>query len=339
MILHYIGGKLLGKDVTLLDTPMEDDARALSAILRQHYEQTARYPKNIYLPCDLEDQGTLAVLFGEAAGFSVTLHTPKRGDKRQMIEVAAENASVEVERHGSKEEKIRGILTWLQKALDLPAPPMRVEAFDISNLGDSGIVAGMTVFQNAQPRKRDYRKFQIKSVTTQDDYHSMEEVLSRRFARYREGDVKFAPLPDLLLIDGGQTHVAVAERVMERFDLSIPAFGMVKDARHKTRALITAHGAEIGIQAVPQVFSFIATVQEETHRFALAYQKSLRGKTIGSSLDKIPGVGKTRRDAVLRAFKTVKQIRTKSVDELSAVVPRSAAEAIVSYFASENGGE
>ncbi|MCL2568551.1 MAG: excinuclease ABC subunit UvrC [Oscillospiraceae bacterium] len=338
-VLHYGNGRLLDKDYELIDNPLEDSAEAISAIVRQYYGRRERYPATIYLPLEIDDLEPLEEFLSQEAGHRVKITVPQRGEKRQLVEAAMENAKVEAERAASQEEKVRGILQWLQKALGLEAPPLRIEAFDISNLGADDIVAAMAVFVNGRPLKRDYRKFRIKSLTAPDDYHSMEEVLTRRFQRYLDGDSSFGELPDLVLIDGGATHAAVAAGVVERLGLAVPVFGMVKDAKHRTRALVTKDGSEIGMGAVPQVFAFIGTVQEETHRFAITYQRSLRMGNYGSALDDIPGVGKKRRDDLLRHFKTVKRIREATMEELREVVPKNTAEAIFGYFAEDGKGE
>ena len=173
-----------------------------------------------------------------------------------------------------------------------------------------------------------------------DDYASMEQVLTRRFRRYLEGDEKFAHKPDLLLIDGGLEHVRVARRVLEALELDIPAFGMVKDDRHRTRALVHPDGREIGIQAVPAVFSLIGQIQEETHRFAIEYHRQLQsGHVKGSALDKIPGVGEARRRQLLKHFKSVKAVREASLEELEKAVPRNTAQAVFQYFHEAPGQE
>ena len=169
--------------------------------------------------------------------------------------MADKNAREEILIATTKAQRSLKTLEWLQRALELDAPPERIEAFDISNLGDSGIVAGMTVFQHGRPRKSDYRKFRIRTTDGQNDYGAMHEALTRRFQHYLDGDPGFCPLPDLLLIDGGAEHAAVAQAVLDGFGLSVPVFGMVKDDRHRTRALITPGGHEIGIAANPAVFS------------------------------------------------------------------------------------
>lgn len=335
-ILHYIDGSLLDKDYEIIDTPLEAPEAAISAILRQYYgDDNMRYPKSVYLPFEMDDLEALEAFLLQKAGHKVEIFTPKRGDKLKLVENAMENAKAEVERFSSKEEKVRGILAWLAKSLHLPAPPLRIEAYDISNLGDSDIVAVMTVFENARPKKSHFRKSRIQSVTKQDDYASMEEVLTRRFMRYLSGDPGFSQTPDLLLIDGGSRHVAVCEKVLKHLGLSIPAFGMVKDDKHRTRALISAKDEEISMTAVPQVFSFIANVQEETHRFAIAYQRSLRTKQFTSGLDHISGVGEMRRNALLKHFKTIKNIKAASLEELTKVVPKNTAKAVFDHFKKE----
>ena len=208
----------------------------------------------------------------------------------------------------------------------------RMEAFDISNLGDTGIVAGMTVFQHGRPRKSDYRKFRIRTTDGQNDYGSMHEAVTRRFQHYVDGDPGFCPLPDLLLIDGGAEHASVAQAVLNGFGLQVPVFGMVKDDRHRTRALITPGGHEIGIAANPAVFAFIGTIQEETHRFSIDYQRRLRRESLSSELDQIPGVGEKRRNALLKAFRGVKAIRAASYEELCAAVPAGVARAVYDHY-------
>ena len=201
--------------------------------------------------------------------------------------------------------------------------------------GDSGIVAGMTVFVSGKPLKRDYRKFRMKETQTQNDYASMHEAVSRRIQRYLDGDEKFSPLPDLLLIDGGAEHATVAQTVLEELNVSLPVFGMVKDDRHRTRALITPGGHEIGISGNQAVFSLIGTIQEETHRYSIEYQRSLRNASLTSQLDQIPGVGQKRRNDLLKAFRSVKAVKEASLEQLKEVVPKNTAEAVYEFYHKE----
>ncbi|HHT17302.1 MAG TPA: excinuclease ABC subunit UvrC, partial [Papillibacter sp.] len=338
VVLHYIGGTLLGKDFEIIETPVEEEAEAISGLLRQYYQGRGVYPRTICVPADLPDAVSLERLFTETCGHRVYIEAPKRGEKARLIETAQLNAREETERVTTREEKTLKTLEWLQKALQLPAIPERMEAFDISNTGGSDIVASMTVFVKGRPLKRDYRRFKIKTLEGQDDYHSMMEVVSRRIIRYKEGDEKFSPLPDLMLIDGGATHAAAAESVLMREGVSVPVCGMVKDGRHRTRALVLPDGQEIGISSNPAVFALIGTIQEETHRFAIEYHRSLRTKsTVASKLDGVEGVGPKRRENLLKRFGSLKGILSASVEELSEVVPKAVAQRILEQLGSQSG--
>ena len=332
VVLHYVDGEMAGKDFELLPEPVESDEEALGRLAAQYYAGRGAWPKTVLLPLELEDRAELERFLTERAGRAVRLVCPKRGDKAALTETACLNAREEVLRATTMLERRSKTIEWLQKTLETPTPPRRIEAFDISNTGDFGIVAGMVVFVEGKPLKRDYRRFKMKTVTTQDDYASMYEAVSRRFSRAVEGDEKFAEIPDLLLIDGGEAHAETAERALCDLGLTLPVFGMVKDDRHRTRALITSDGREIGIDGVPAVFSFIGTIQEEVHRWSVEYHRSLRSLAIGSALDRIPGVGEKRRNRLLKHFKSVKAIRAASFEELRAVVPSNTARAVYDYF-------
>lgn len=334
VVLHYVEGDLAAKDFDLIETPMEEEeGTVLSSLVREYYVGRARLPKQILLPCELPDQVPLTRMLSEQVGRRVELVTPQRGAKMDLIRLANQNAREEVERATTREERQNKLLELLGRMLALEGPPKRMESYDISNTGASDIVASMVVYENGRPLKRDYRRFKLKDMNGPDDYASMEQVLTRRFRRYLDGDEKFADKPDLLLIDGGLEHVRVARRVLETLNLDIPAFGMVKDDRHRTRALVHPDGREIGIQAVPAVFSLIGQIQEETHRFAIEYHRQLQaGHVKGSVLDKIPGVGEKRRQQLLKHFKSVKAVKEASLEELEKAVPRNTAQAVFQYF-------
>ena len=334
VVLHFAGGDLAAKDWELIDTPMEEDrADILSALVRQYYAPRGQIPKQILLPCALEDEVPLMRLFSEQAGHRVELVTPQRGAKMDLIRLANKNAAEEVERWTTREERQSKLMELLGRMLGLEAPPRRIESYDISNQGADDIVASMVVYVNARPLKRDYRRFKLKDMDGPDDYASMDQVLRRRFQRYLDGDEKFADKPDLLLIDGGVNHANVAVRVLEELNLSIPVFGMVKDDRHRTRALVTPEGREIGIQANQAVFSLIGQIQEETHRFAIEFHRQQQNQRVkGSVLDKIPGVGEKRRADLLKHFKSVKNIKAASLAELEEAVPKNTARAVYEYF-------
>ena len=321
-VLHFTDGNLTGKDFALMDEPLEPDGEAVADLVRQYYAERGAWPRQILLPCEIEGVDALQRLLTEQAGHKVALETPKRGERRRLTESAAMNAQEEILRATTAQQRGQKTLEWLQKALELPDLPARIEAFDISNLGDTGIVAGMTVFRNGKPLRRDYRKFRMKETQTQNDYASMREAVTRRFRRYLEGDETFGALPDLLLIDGGAEHAAVARDVLAELKLDVPVF-------------VTPDGAEIGIAANPAVFALIGSIQEETHRYSIAYQRSLRNAALASELDAIPGVGETRRNALLKAFRSVKAVREADLEQLRAVVPKRTAQAVYDYYHKE----
>ena len=341
VVLHFLEGELAAKDFDLLETPMEEDeSSVLSSLVREYYVGRTRLPKQILLPCELGDQVPLTRLLSEQVGRRVELLTPQRGAKMDLIKLANQNAQEEVIRATTREERQNKLLESLGKMLALEAPPRRMESYDISNQGASDIVASMVVYVDGRPLKRDYRRFKLKDMDGPNDYASMEQVLTRRFRRYLDGDEKFADKPDLLLIDGGLEHVRVARRVLEAMSLHIPAFGMVKDDRHRTRALIHPDGQEIGIQAIPAVFALIGQIQEETHRFAIEYHRQLQtGHVKTSALDKIPGVGEKRRQQLLKRFKSVKAVREASLEQLREAVPQNTAQAVYQYFHGEKNGK
>ena len=334
VVLHYVDGELAAKDWDLIDTPMEEDTSdVVSALVRQYYGSRGRLPGQILLPGELADEAPLTRMLSEQAGCRVSLVTPQRGAKMDLIRLANKNAAEEVERWTSREERQNKLLELLGRMLDLEGAPRRMESYDISNQGADDIVASMVVYVDGKPLKRDYRQFKLKDMAGPDDYAAMEQVLTRRFQRYLDGDEKFAGRPDLLLIDGGENHARVAVRVLETLGLSIPVFGMVKDDRHRTRALVTPDGREIGIQGNQAVFSLIGQIQEETHRFAIEFHRQQQARRVRSSvLDQIPGVGEKRRAQLLKHFKSVKNIRAASREQLEGVVPKNTAKAVYDYF-------
>lgn len=337
-VLHFVNGDLVGKDTEMMEEPLEEDAEAISDLVRQYYTaHRGGWPKSILLPCEIDDRQDLEELLSQCSGRRIYIETPKRGERVRLIESATLNAREETQRRTTAAQRRSKTLEWLQRTLELETFPERIEAFDISNLGSTGIVAAMTVHVDGRPLKRDYRKFRIKDLEIQDDYASMYQAVFRRFKHYADGDERFSPLPDLLLIDGGDTHAAVAVQAQMELGLRVPTFGMVKDDRHRTRALISPEGQEIGISQNQAVFSLIGNIQEETHRFAIEYQRLLRNESYGSALDKIPGVGSKRRNELIKYFKSVKAVKEASVEQLRLVVPKNTAQAVYDYFHSGEG--
>ena len=334
VVLHFALGDLAAKDWELMETPMEEgEGEILSALLRQYYVNRSHLPKQILLPCELEDEVAVTRLLSESCGRRVELLTPQRGAKMDLIKLANKNAAEEVERATTKAERVSKTLELLGTMLGMATPPQRIESYDISNQGADDIVASMVVYQGGRPLKRDYRRFKLKGMDAPNDYASMDQVLTRRFQRYLDGDEKFSPLPDALFIDGGAEHARVAVGVEERLGFHIPVFGMVKDDRHRTRALVTPDGAEIGIQRIPVVFALVGQIQEETHRFAIEFHRQQQSQRVkGSELDKIPGIGEKRRGELLKQFKSVKAVKEASLAQLQAAVGKATGQVVYDYF-------
>ena len=331
-VLHYVQGSLIDKDYEIV--PVSDSGEeAVSALVKQYYLTRNAAPRQILLPCEMEDAEYFAQYLLEQLNKKVRIHVPQRGDNSKLVDLAIKNAKEEAIRITSKEERRSGTLKLLQQMLGLPELPRRMESYDISNIAGTDIVASMVVFQEGKPFKSGYRHFKLEGLEDQDDYASMRQVLSRRFTHFLAGDKGFETKPDLLLIDGGVEHAKTVQETLKPMGIEIPIFGMVKDDRHRTRALVTPSGEAIGIASQQSVFSLIGSIQEETHRFAITYHRKLRSKRMqGSSLDKIPGIGPKRRQALLKQFKTVSAIKAASLEELLQVLPRDAANAVYEFF-------
>lgn len=329
-VLHFIDGALFERDVAVVGQELSGEAGdTVSSFLKQFYLPRRAFPRRILIPCELEDRDTIEAWLRELSGRRVELIFPQRGEKKRLIEMAENNAREEAVRLTTREERVSALLTALQKMLGLPVLPRRIEAYDVSHTAGADTVAAMTVFVDAHPLKKDYRRYKIRVQAASDDYQAMREVLSRRLDRLLAGDKGFSTPPDLLLIDGGQAHVAAVLAVLNERSLSIPVYGMVKDDRHRTRGLISADGREAGLSGIPALFALVGRIQEETHRFAVTYHHERRQKgVIRSELDTVPGVGPARRQALLTHFKSLKKIREAPLEALSEVVPRDTARAI-----------
>ena len=337
-VLHYVNGSLLDKEYEILATA-DDPKEAVSSLVKQFYLVRGAAPKVILTPFEMEDAELFSALLQQELGKKVLIRMPQRGDNVRLVELAQKNAREEAERITTKAERRTGTLGVLADMLHLPDTPHRMESYDISNLAGTDIVASMVVFQDGKPLKSAYKRFKVEGLTDQDDYASMHQVLLRRLTHYVQQDAGFAERPDVLLIDGGIEHARVAEDVLQTLGLSIPTYGMVKDDRHRTRALVTAAGDEITISAVPSVFALIGTIQEETHRFAITYQRTLRSRRMkASGLEDIPGIGEKRRQALLKKFRSVKAISQAGQAELEQVLPVPAAQAVYRHFHPQEGG-
>ena len=333
-VLHYSGGNLLDKDYEVFPVP-DDKEAAVSSLLKQYYLSRGMAPRRVLLPFEIEDSELFSQMLEQQSGRKAHIRVPQRGDNARLVDLACKNAYEEAQRVTSRDEKHMGTLTLLGKMLALE-PPRRIESFDISNISGTDIVASMVVFEDGKPKKKDYKRFKVEALTNQDDYESMRQVVRRRFAHYKAGDAGFDQAPDLLLIDGGITHARVAVEALEQLDLTMNVFGMVKDDRHRTRALVTPEGREIAIDSNQHVFAFIGSIQEETHRFAITYHRQLRSKRLRySQLDEIPGIGPKRKEQLLKQFKSLAAIGQAELSELERILPRDAARAVYHHFHSK----
>lgn len=337
-VLHFSHGDLIDKEYELLSVP-DDPIEATMALVKQYYLTRGRAPRYILLPYDMDDKEPFEQLLFEKFGKKSYVITPRRGDKRQLVLLAQTNATEETERATKHYERIQATLQTIGKMLNIVTPE-RIESFDISNISGTDIVASMVVFSNGKPLKRDYKKFKIKDLDGQDDYASMQQVITRRYTRLINQDQGFDQKPDLLLIDGGHAHAKTATEALARLGLHLNVFGMVKDDRHRTRALVTPQGQEIRIDNNQSVYALIGNIQEETHNFAIGYHRDLRSKRVRySELDQIPGIGKQRKLILLKTYKSLSAIAESSLPELQRILPSDAAIAVYEYFQNKRKGE
>ena len=335
-VLHFSGGNLLDKDFEILNIP-EEPKSAVSSLMKQYYLSRGFAPRVVLLPFEIEDMELFSMLLAEKFGRTTKIKVPQRGDNAKLVSLAVKNAQEEALRLTNKEERLQGALLLLGKMLKLDIPK-RIESFDISNISGTDIVASMVVYHDGKPKKSDYKRFKIEGLTGQDDYASMAQVVARRFTRYLSGDRGFEALPDLLLIDGGVIHSQTALNVLHQLGVDVPVFGMVKDDRHRTRALVTPQGDQIAIDSQPSVFSLIGNIQEETHRFAIDYHRKLRSKRLRySQLDQIPGIGPKRKEDLLKIYRSISAIAEATLSDLEQHLPQNAAYAVYQYFHKEEG--
>lgn len=314
-----------------------DDAESRSEFIRRYYAMRDRIPPLVSVDGDVADAELDMQWLSEKRRKSVRIHAPQRGEQLQLVQMCRNNAAESLARQMGGSGREASALDELKRLLGLEAVPEYIESYDISNLAGGENVAGMVVFENGRPLKSAYRKFKIKTVEGQDDYGSMREVIRRRFEEYRlhrEENEGFGRLPDLILLDGGKGHVAAVKPLLEEMGIDVPVFGMVKDDKHRTRA-IAVTGGEIAINSTRSAFTLVSKIQDEVHRFAIGYHRQQRKKsTISSTLLSIEGIGPTRAKALMKHFRTVSAVQEAELQELEQApgMNKPAALRVYAYF-------
>lgn len=340
-------GKIIGREHFYMKQAGEEGAEEiLSAFLMQYYSGTPYVPKEIILPVAPTDMDMITTWLSETKGSKVTVTVPQKGKKEKLMELAEENAKMlmekDIEKIRHNYAKTMGAVSELENLLSL-FDIHRMEAYDISNISGFESVGSMVVYEDGKPKRNDYRKFKIKTVIGPNDYASMEEVLTRRFEHGMRQDGKnrgFSDFPDLILMDGGRGQVNIAEEVLAKLNLDIPVCGMVKDDNHRTRGLYYKN-KEIPIARTSEAFKLITRIQDEAHRFAITFHRSLRTKSqVHSVLDDISGIGPTRRKALMKHFDSIEDVKNADVDTLMKIDSFNAASAQAVYdFFHQNSGE
>lgn len=347
-IFFIRSGKMCGRENFRIDDIDSSEPNEIIAdFIKQFYQGAPSVPDEVITQHPINDDVLIGQWLTSLKGRKVTVTYPQRGDKVRLIEMAAKNSDIALNNFNinklRNEDRKKAAFNTAEY-LGLQKPVRIIEAYDISNISGTDNVASMVVFENGKPLRSRYRKFKIKSFEGADDYRAMQEVIYRRLNEAREEsekiesgqmnpkDAKFLPLPDVIFVDGGKGHVKAAKDILEMTETDIPVYGMVKDDKHRTRGLVTTDG-EIGINPVGAFFHMITRIQDEVHRTAITYHRSLHNK-IESELDNISGIGEARRNALLTEFKSVEKIKTASFEELMQVkgMNKKAAEAVINHF-------
>ena len=318
------------------------DSESLTSFLCELYTRREFIPKEILVsyPLEIEDQNMLTEFLSAKAGSRVYIHLPQKGEKKALCDMVYENAKQSAKLYTKETEHDNAVLVKLASMLGLEVVPERIEAYDISNFGKDNITAGMIVAENGKLKKSDYRSFKI-SIDGQDDYESMRQALSRRLAHLSDPDGSFSNPPDLILLDGGRTHVSAVRALINELGLDIPVFGMVKDEYHKTRAL-TDDQNEIAIAREQSVFVFIYKLQEEVHRYSVNRMTGAKRKSVKTStLEEISGIGKAKAKRLLSHFRSLAKIKSATPTELCEVsgITMADAENIINYFKSSDSAK
>lgn len=342
-ILFIRAGKMIDKELIFAKDSELTDSSELCDFVMRYYASREYIPKSVYLSFSLEQEEYISIqnFLSEKSFHSVDVKTPKKSVGKKLTALACENAQQAATQYSNNTEKNDKVLEHIMKHLALDSFPVRIEAYDISNHGSQNMYAGMVVVENGSFKKSDYRLFSIKSVTGTDDYASMHEALDRRLSKLRAhldgteaADSSFGSMPDLILVDGGKGHVDAVKPLIDKYNLPINIFGMIKDDFHKTRTLTDGEN-EISISNVQDIFTFIYKIQEEVHRFSFSKMDNSRRKSVKVSvLENIDGVGPSKSKALLKHFKNIKSLKSATIEQIRSVsgINEKVAENIYNYF-------
>ena len=324
-------GKIVGREHFILEGVMDSTRESiLGSFVKQFYMEQEYVPKEIIIEDEIEDSFILSEWLSSKKGQKVTIRVPQKGEKKNLVDMVRKNAMEYLEKFSDmnklKYEKSLGALEQLKDLLGLEEMPKRIESFDISNIQGVDSIGSMVVFTNGKKDKKEYRRYKIKTVIGPNDYDSMAEIVERR--------LKYGDLPDLILLDGGKGQVSSVQKVLDKYDVEIPLWGMYKDDKHRTKGLISQE-KEIELDKTTNLYRFVASIQEEVHNFAISYHRSLRNKSLTKSvLDDIQGIGEKRKKALLAHFKDIDAIKKASVEELASVegMNTASAESVYNFF-------
>ncbi len=340
-VFRFNDGRLFDRENFLFDDVADEGASREEFLLR-YYTLRSEIPKMVVLDKEPENKEMLEKWLSEKKGKRVYITVPQKGEQKHLVDMCLQNAFETLGQQQGIVGRQYAVLEGLKELLGLKDTPYYIESYDISNTAGDENVAGMVVFENGKPKKSAYRKFKIKSFVGQDDYGSMAEVLTRRFEEYKKLDDEektgFAKLPDLILLDGGKGQVSAVKEVLDEMGIDVPLFGMVKDDKHRTRAIVSVDG-EIEIKMYKQVFSFVTSIQDEVHRFAIGYHRQRRKKSLTTlTLNSIEGIGEARATSLLKHFRTLDNIKKATLKELENApkMTKDSAKAVYTYFHSDN---
>ena len=324
-------GKIVGREHFILVGVMDSSrASILGSFVKQFYMEQEYIPRELIIEDEIEDSFILEEWLSSKKGHKVTIRVPQKGERKNLVEMVRKNAIEYLEKFSElnkrKYEKTTGALEKLKELLGLDKIPKRIESFDISNIQGVDSIGSMVVFTDAKKDKKEYRRYKIKTVIGPNDYDSMAEIVERR--------LKHGNLPDLILLDGGKGQVSAVQKVLDKYNIEIPLWGMYKDDKHRTKGLIS-HEKEIELDKTSNLYRFVASIQEEVHNYAITYHRSLRNKALTKSiLDDIPGIGEKRKKALLAHFKDIESIKSASFEEILDVegINKLSAESVYNFF-------